>query len=394
MQTMTSRERILAAMRRETVDYVPCSPSFNPLYPKQRTSWNFPWPQNAQIEERTRIQVEMGLDVALVMAISVARPGPDVSSRTWVEGGVLHKVYSTPAGELHASVRYDDKWPHGEDIPLFDDFNVAHFVKPWLSNEADLRCLRHVLRRDTSGEVRRQATELAARYRKVADQYQLPFVAQTGQGLTGAQKLCGAEALCLMMLDNPGLVRQYLELEHELNMAGIELAVELGADIVRRNGFYETADFYGPAMLEDFVGSQIRAEHRLIRQAGVLSSYLVHSGVMPILDYLGTLECDNLFGIDIAFKGVDINVIRDKLSSKISLWTGPSSTYHLYGTPEVVRQAVRTAMETFGPRGFILAPAVSSHSIMPWESTLAMIDEWKKLRGSAGGSGDSTRRGT
>ena len=30
--------------------------------------------------------------------------------------------------------------------------------------------------------------------------------------------------------------------------------------------------------------------------------------------------------------------------------------------------------------GFILSPGVSAHSIMPWESTLAMIDEWKRLR--------------
>jgi len=42
---MTSRERILAAMRRQSVDYVPCSPSFNALSDAQRRDkcWNFPW---------------------------------------------------------------------------------------------------------------------------------------------------------------------------------------------------------------------------------------------------------------------------------------------------------------------------------------------------------------
>jgi hypothetical protein len=41
---------------------------------------------------------------------------------------------------------------------------------------------------------------------------------------------------------------------------------------------------------------------------------------------------------------------------------------------------VRQSFEVFAPEGLILAPCVSSHSIMPWESTLAMIDEWKRLR--------------
>jgi hypothetical protein len=41
---------------------------------------------------------------------------------------------------------------------------------------------------------------------------------------------------------------------------------------------------------------------------------------------------------------------------------------------------VRVTFEVFGRTGLILSPAVSAHSIMPWESTLAMIDEWRRLR--------------
>jgi len=33
---MTSKERVLAAIKRDPVDYVPCSPDFNPLRPQQR----------------------------------------------------------------------------------------------------------------------------------------------------------------------------------------------------------------------------------------------------------------------------------------------------------------------------------------------------------------------
>ncbi|NLJ34992.1 MAG: hypothetical protein GX358_01955 [candidate division WS1 bacterium] len=42
---MTSRERVLRAMRRQSVDYVPFSPSFNALSDAQRRGkrWSFPW---------------------------------------------------------------------------------------------------------------------------------------------------------------------------------------------------------------------------------------------------------------------------------------------------------------------------------------------------------------
>ena len=109
--------------------------------------------------------------------------------------------------------------------------------------------------------------------------------------------------------------------------------------------------------------------------------YPIHTGIMPILDYLAGLTMDSLFGIDMAFHGIDLERVRDRLGGGKSLWIGPSSTYHLWAGPEATRQAVRRVFEVFGGRpGFILSPGVSAHSIMPWESTLAMIDEWRKLR--------------
>ena len=69
-----------------------------------------------------------------------------------------------------------------------------------------------------------------------------------------------------------------------------------------------------------------------------------------------------------------------KQNLKQTLWIGPSSTYHLWQGPQATRRAVRTVFSTFGKTGIILSPAVSAHCIMPWESTMAMIDEWKNMR--------------
>lgn len=381
-ETMTSKQRILAAIRRDEVDHVPCSVAFNPLYPSQRTSWNFPWSQAATVEERVAYQVEqLGLDQVAGMGISLCRPAEGVTSRAWVEDGVLHKVYDTPSGALKASVKYGDLWAHGQDIPLMSDFNVGHFVTPWIETEQDLACLKHVMRWDETDESLRAGREYFDRMKRLADHYQLPLSAKVGEGLTGAMKMFGAEALCIAVVEKPDLVEAFIAHENEINVRTIEVLGQWGADIVGRNGFYETADFYGPAMLERFVGAPLRREAQAVRDAGMVSSYTVHTGVMPILDYLDGLTMDALFGIDTAFEGVDLEAIRDRLGRSKSFWIGPSSTYHLWQGSEATRQAVQRVFDVFAGRpGFILSPGVSAHCIMPWESTLAMIDEWKKLR--------------
>ena len=383
MKKMISRERVLAAIRREPVDHVPCVPSFNALTKVQRRdyAWNFPWREDASQEDRIRYQVEeLGTDAVVTTGVGLIRPHPDVSSRVWIEDKVLHKAFDTPSGQLHAAMRYSDTWPHGEDIPFHSDFNVGHCVEPWIRDAADLACFKHVFRfSDDSSDLDRARRSLKEA-RNLAGRYGLPLQASCGTGLTGAQHLFGVDGLCLMAIDDPGLVDAYLAYEHGINLRVIEVLGEGNVDIVRRNGFYETADFFGPDMLGRFLGKRLRAEVQAAHSAGMLTSYTVHTGVMPILDHLAGLPFDNFFGIDIAFTGVELRQIEAVLAPTKSFYTGPSSTYHLWNGPEPTREAVRRVFDVFGKTGLILSQCVSAHSIMPWESTVAMIDEWKRLR--------------
>ena len=379
---MTSRERVLAAIARRPTDYVPCSPAFNPLTPQQRIGrrWQFPW-GNSRFEMVDYCVRELGVDPLVAIPVGGFYPDQDVTSRAWLDGDLLRKVWTTPAGDLEASVRYDARWPHGRDIPMFDDFNVGHFAEPWLKTPADLECLRHILLPLRTAEQLAAARFAVAEARRQADEFQLATFSAVGAGMTGAMQLCGATEVCLMTREQPDLLDAYLELEHQLNLRHMEIAMDMGADIIRRNGFYETADFYGPKTLERFLGQRLRREIQTVHEAGRLIAYTIHTGVMPILDHLASLGFDNLSGIDIAFEGVDLRAIREKLAGDKSFWIGPSSTYHMWSEDsEVVRQAVREVFEVFGHTGMLLGPGVSAHSIMPWKNTLAMIDEWKKLR--------------
>jgi hypothetical protein len=372
---------MLAALRRREVDYVPCSLTFFDPLSVHGYPWRLPWPRTAAtrgiVEYRVR---RLGTDPVVFFRFAGEYPRPGVTSRCWETGGVLHKVWETPAGELHAAVRPDDTWPCGADIPLFSDY-LGHFVEPWLETEADLACLAHIIRPANEAEDLERIRADHARARALADEYGLALGAYVGTGLVGAMQLAGAEALCLMTVEGPALVEGYLALEHARSIRHLELLADLGADLVVRNGFYETADFFGPATLERFLGPLLRDEIEAAHAAGALSVYLVHTGVMPILDYLASFAFDALWKIDPAFHGVDLGAIAAALGAGTSFWLGPSGTYHLWSRdPEDVRRAVREVFEAFGPRGLVLGASPSVHSIVPWRNTLALVEEWKKLR--------------
>lgn len=380
---MTSRERMLAAIRRQPVDYTPCCPWFNSLSEQQRVGrlWQFPWGPS----DRERIEYcvrELGVDQIVTCTAYGTTPTPGVSSRVWFEDGVIHKVYDTPAGQLRSSVRYDDRWPHGLDIPFFTDFNPGHAIKFWIESEQDLECFAHIHRPlddQVALEQLRFATHEAKR--RIAEPLGLATWTSCGLGLTGALHMFGPANLCLLTAEKPEWVHRYLELDHAVNLRAIEVALDLDIDIIGRNGFYETCDFYSPRMLEEFLFDKLQAETALIHQGGKVETYTVNTGLMPMLDHLRRLDLDCLLSIDIAFKDTDIAALHQRMAGTKSYWTGPSSSYQLQEKdPGVTRQAVRDCFRVFGKTGLIISPAPSAHSIMPWENVLAMIDEWRKLR--------------
>ena len=369
-------------MKGEDVDYTPCCPSLNMLGSRQRVGHTYQFPFGPSQEERVCYCTEqLGVDQVVHAAeVDTCFPAPGVSAKVWMEGGQIHKVWTTPAGELHAAIHYDDKWPYGLDIPLFHDF-IGHYAEPWLKTGEDLECLKYILRPADRKEHLEQLRFQAMQSKQLAEKYQLATSTQIGSGLTGAQQMCGAEALFIKTMDDPEIIHGFLEIEHRRYMRNIEIADDLGIDVISRNGFYETADAYSPSMLEDFLGKHLREEIEAVHQAGKVISYTVNSGVMPMLDYLDALDFDTLFGIDIYFQNTDIRKINEKLGGKKSFWIGPPSQTHIYAEDDAkVRESVREVFDVFGKRGLILTACASAHSIMPWENTLAMIDEWKKLR--------------
>ncbi|MDD5597155.1 MAG: uroporphyrinogen decarboxylase family protein [Victivallaceae bacterium] len=380
-QEMTGKERILGAMKRQEVDYVPCCPFMNFQDWNQRMGKKWQYPFGPSLQETLDYMVN-GLGVDQIIQLSMGfYPESGVTYKITVEDDIIHKTWFTPSGELHASVKYNEQWPHGIDIPFISDYNPAHFIEPWIKTMKDVQCFSHIYLPPSKSENIEKIRLSFAEMRFWAELYKLPLCLYCGNGLTGALNTFGPTALAEFTITDPELVDAYLEVDHKFNIKCYEVALDCGIDFIRRNGFYESCDFYSPDMLEHFLLKRLLKEIEIVHQAGKPIGYTLLTGIMPMLDYLKKLNFDSLICPDIFFKNADGTKINKELGGEKSFWAGPSDTIHLpFDKPEEVRKAVRKVFETFGKRGLILTPCSSSKAVFPWSNIIAMIEVWKNLR--------------
>ena len=374
---MTPKERILAAMRRQDVDYAPCMPIW--------WAWASPAADGyrwTNLEERLGVLIDrLGIDTYLDFGIPLSRH-PDVKQTIWEEAvqgeryPLLHKVIETPAGQLTATIRKTDDWPHGQDIPLMSDFVVSRLVKPWIEDEQDLDCLEYVWQPPDD-----YSADQIEQLRKLADKWQIPIRSTVGHGLTASLSLFGAENASMVSIERPELLERLADIEHRATIRRIHLAARAGVDFVTRDGFYETTDFWSPSQIERFLAGRLRKEIETAHQAGLLITYTVCTGIMPILPHLKSLAFNCLAGIEPVLGDQDMAIVARELGPHKCIWGGLSAPMHIgMGSPETVREAVRSFYTDFGKRGTILAPMPSIRQSWPWENVTAMADEWRKLR--------------
>jgi hypothetical protein len=102
-----------------------------------------------------------------------------------------------------------------------------------------------------------------------------------------------------------------------------------------------------------------------------------------MLDFYKEAGIDVLIGVDpIQGTHTDMGLMKRELGDRTCLWGGVSGAVTVeMGSAEEVRSAVRTAIETLGPRGFILSPVDNLTVDAPhtWDNVKVLIEEWRAL---------------
>ncbi len=374
---MNPKERILNAMRMRPVDYLPCSVYFN-------DNLELPGYDLTRQTERNRLGLDLGTDPVAILELGY-HTHPEVKVETWRDDNppdcdypVLWQRWKTPEGELTQAVKLTPEISHWTSI-VWDDFATSNIYKPLLEKSRDVDLVPYIY----SPAPDEKIPEIERMNREVMEQAKaenLPVMTTYGQGLAVAMFMMGAENLLYFSIDYPEAFRKFADYIHQTEMTRIETAKKLGVDILKRFGGYETTNFYSPDTFREVVAPKLRLEAEKAHELDMLIFYRVVTGMEPILDDIAGIGLDCIEGGEPHLSKCSLEQWRDAFAGKASSWTGISTPALIgKGTPGQVREEVRHAVEVFGKQGFILGVTNSIRNHFPWENTLAMIDEWKKI---------------
>ncbi len=393
MAGLTSRERMLRALRHQAADYIPCCfMSFTAL--RRRC--------HEDLYELVKAERALGLDSFLFIP-TAPRPrradhpdlrglpvrfDPAVRMREWREQHsgeppILHKEYTTPAGKLYTRVRLSEDWPHGEHIPFVDDYQVSRALQPLVSTPADLASLRYLLTQPSPDDIAEFERE-ARQARAFADEHGVLLAGGWGVGADLANWLCGMENLMVLAHDDPAFVTELLEMIQTWNQQRMAVVLKAPVDLFIYRAWYEGCDFLRPAYFREVMLPRLKSSAELAHQHGALFGYIASSGTVPLLDFYLEAGIDVLMGVDpVQGTYTDMRLMKRKIGHRIALWGGVSGAVTVeMGTGGQVRGAVREALDALGPEGFILSPVdnITVDAPRTWQNIDVLIEEWRRLR--------------
>ena len=390
MSALSSRERLLTALRYQEPDHVPLVFNSFGFEPPSRLAWSNP------IEE-AESWLSIGVDAWLRLSVPLAfHPQVGVSQTVETPAGerwpVMVKEYETPAGVLRQEVyRTDDwvtpEWPQHKDgsetIELLDDYNVARSRRPLIETEQDLEKLRYLLWPASDEAIAdfRQQTAVQAR---ASDELGVLLVGYESAGADVVTWLCGAESMLFLAMDEPGLFNGLLEIIDAWDRRNVEIMLETPIDLLLRRGYYEGTTFWSPKLYRRFFAPLLRRVTDEVHRQGRLMGYTMSVGVMPLLEALADVGYDAHYLLDPIEHGerIDLGRVKTAFDGAIAVIGGLDEPVTLErGSRETIRQEVFNAVRTLGPGGgLVLTPAEAIVATTPWQSIETLIGAWREVR--------------
>jgi hypothetical protein len=393
---MNSRQRILNAVGLQPVDRVPL---YLRLWSMGGGKDCIPFDWRDQVV-RAESLLRLGVDDTLllqpplgytedyiadqsqgVLGVTLERIEPQTA------GGyaLLKKTYHTPAGDLSQVVRLSEDWPHGNDIMLFSDFNIARYVEPLIKSRDDIPRLRHLLAAPTA----EQMAEFRTRSQRLHHDAQRLGVALDGGWCAlgdAAVWLCGMGNVLYWQMDQPELLEAVLDVLLEWELQRVDLLLEAGIDMLVHMAWYEGNDFWTPKNFRRLLRPRLQQLIERAHARRVPFRYIITKGWKLLRKDLLDMGVDCIMGVDPVQDRLALDEVKHELGEKLCLMGGMNAaiTLSLWSEDEI-RRAVDEAMQTLAPGGgFILFPVDNVFCELPWEKTEIVIDQWKKHRQPVG----------
>jgi len=409
---MTSKERMLAAIRREEPDHVPLYSWVFGFAPPQRLRWErngrevshwytgrmehihtLPEPWELADEFR-RVEAWLSLGVDDVLDVSVPWGVSDqVSYRDSIASprseGTGHEVlvreYETPDGPLRHAVRRTHEqqgagWVVQPDhVPLLEDFNISRATHQLVSAPEEVGRVRWVFREPGAAE-RDWFRERMAEVGRFARERGVMVQAWSAFGADAAVWMAGAEGAVMLCMERRDAFEELLDIIHTVDKARTELALAHDVDMVVARGWYSSTDFWSPRIFREFFKPRIAELAALAHARGVPFGYAMTTGVMALGMDLVEAGVDLLYYVDPVQDRLDLAEAASRFGGRMAVAGGVNSGVTLgSGSAEQIRAAVKQALAAFGSGGgFILSPVDALFPDTSADAVETMIQAWRE----------------
>lgn len=271
--TMTSKERVLAALALEQPDRVPIA--MRGMEPLQHL-WS------DRFERAVVLRDRFGIDDFLVVHYPWVHRRVVEEKREWRTYGergeypLLVTEYHTPAGTLRNQVFMTEDY-HVEGINLEADQLMPRMVERTIKDRGDVERLRYLLAEPRECDLRAWSENIS---RTVSfgrtEGFPVGFYIPSVSGI--AMKNVGPTEIAIRAMDDDPMVKELLGVLTDWAMAWLDYGARFRPDIIYFSGVYESTDFWSPRLFGELFAPMHK---RLAERALSISSGDTEPNVTP-----------------------------------------------------------------------------------------------------------------
>jgi len=351
---MTSRERILAAIRHEEPDRVPISPRVG--------AWMVAEYADGSLARQLEVLPDM--DFMHILGESTPNyvysypqsydlPGVEVEQSRRDDGDtfIIERTFRTPAGPISDITRVP---PAGREYGVSPNpVKIEHLVK----SHDDLPALERIL-----PPVRMNADSVRACQEQLGDRGVVMVNVRSALD-HHAGDARGMENLMIdYHVDRP-LFDAVMDIFHQRSIAQARAALEAGTEFIFGSWYYNSlSSGWSPAIFAEVFGPQIREHVELTHSYGALYDYYDDGKLAQSMELIAGCGVDVLETCTPPPVGdFDLATAKRTIGERVTLKGWVDLLYVVkHGTPELVERTVREGMEIARPGGgFIIGSSDS-----------------------------------
>ena len=384
-KTMTSRQRLLAAIRHEEPDRVPVVPRHHAycmarygdhlLENQLRMIQEFGWDYYIVIPSLTDAlwpNYAWNLQLEDVSPLERAGVKLDLRKEEEKDRWLVQRSFHTPAGTLKDRVVFP-KPGCGYGIRP-----NAHFLEHLVKDREDLERVRYLLldpQKYTDFETLRKAKKLVGNRGLVMAYTNSPLDNKAGC-------VFGSENLMMSYYDDRTFCRELLEMFHHHCQRETQALLEQGVDGIHTTWYWSSiSGGWSPAMIDELFLPLAREHIDLVHRYDGIYYYYDDGKVMELAERLKELRVDILGTCAPPPMGdVDLGSLKGRIGDSVCLHGNTDIIYVLMkGTPRLVEQSVEESMRAAAPgSGFIMGTSDSIREGTPEQNIRSWTEAAKR----------------